>query len=336
MSLDWLRGLWTPETDWIQVEVSSFCNASCFYCPHTVLRDVWESRYMSLETYGRLRLAFSKTKLVYLQGWGEPLLHPDFFEMVAMAKNSGCRVGTTTNGSLVNEVTAERIVESGLDLVAFSLAGVDEGNDAIREGTSLEKVFAGIRALRREKEKRDLTTPVIGIAYLLLRSRLDDLERIPSVMGTLGVGQVVISTLDFVPTPRLEEESFLDAPESEMQILQKRLDSLVDLGYDSGVDIHYHLGFHGKRYGECLENATRSLFVGSDGTVAPCVFANLPISAIPTATWPGKRPHHKIVFGSIDEDRLSAIWGRADYVRLRGGFPDGPLHGLCVGCPKLR
>ena len=55
-----------PRLDWIQVEVSSFCNAECIYCPHTEYRNNWQNRLFPIELYKRLIPAFAKTKLVYL------------------------------------------------------------------------------------------------------------------------------------------------------------------------------------------------------------------------------------------------------------------------------
>ena len=94
----YFHSLFLPRFDWIQVEVSSFCNAACVYCPHTVYRNQWLNKHMTLETFEHLVPAFRNTKLVYLQGWGEPFLNPYFFTMAERAKKAGCRVGTTTNG----------------------------------------------------------------------------------------------------------------------------------------------------------------------------------------------------------------------------------------------
>jgi len=38
-----------------------------------------------MEAFTNLVPAFSTPKLVYLQGWGEPFTHPQFFEMVRLA-----------------------------------------------------------------------------------------------------------------------------------------------------------------------------------------------------------------------------------------------------------
>jgi MoaA/NifB/PqqE/SkfB family radical SAM enzyme len=115
-----------PQLDWIQVEISSYCNASCIYCPHFAYRKNWQNRYRPIEAFRNLIPAFRKTELVYLQGWGEPFTHPQFFEMLQIAKAAGCRVGTTTNGILIGRETIEKMVSQGLDIIGFSLAGVDK------------------------------------------------------------------------------------------------------------------------------------------------------------------------------------------------------------------
>jgi MoaA/NifB/PqqE/SkfB family radical SAM enzyme len=92
-----------PPLDWIQVEVSSYCNASCVYFPHRAFRSNWQNRFLSLQAFRNLVPAFSNTHLFYSQGWGEPFAHSQFFEMSQVAQKAGCRVGTTTNGTLTKK-----------------------------------------------------------------------------------------------------------------------------------------------------------------------------------------------------------------------------------------
>src|SRR5512139_1023466 len=109
----WLADRWEkvriPSLDWIQVGVTSRCNALCSYCPRTVCGSAWADRDLPIETFSKLLPAFGKTGMVHLQGWGEPFLHPGFFEMVSLTKRAGCAVGTTTNGTLLRHALLERI-----------------------------------------------------------------------------------------------------------------------------------------------------------------------------------------------------------------------------------
>ena len=230
-----------PGLDWVQVEVSSFCNASCLYCPHTVFQSAWINRHLSLATFQKLLPALSRAKLVYLQGWGEPFLNPDFLDMLKLAKNAGCRVGTSTNGVLLDEKMIKKLIELGLDVIAFSLAGIDENNDIVRKGTRIKTVIEAIKSIEREKRKAGNESPSINIAYMLLRSRIQDLQKMPSLLKGLGIDQIVISTLDFIPDKELAKESLHPRNAIEYEQLRSLLDRTVETGKSCGLDIHYNI-----------------------------------------------------------------------------------------------
>jgi molybdenum cofactor biosynthesis enzyme MoaA len=81
MKLDWLFNRDNICFDWIQVEISSYCNASCVYCPYTVYKKNWQNRHLPLELFKKLIPALRSTKLAYLQGWGEPFTRPHSFQV---------------------------------------------------------------------------------------------------------------------------------------------------------------------------------------------------------------------------------------------------------------
>jgi len=333
--LERLLSLGRPTLDWIQVEVSSHCNAACTYCPRTVYRDRWEDRHLPLASFERLLPAFSKTELVYLQGWGEPFLNPDFFSMAAMAKGAGCRVGTTTNGMLLTPERIEKILETGLDIVAFSLAGTDQRNDAIRRGTRLEVVLKAMESLMEAKERRGSPRPEVHIAYMLLRSGLDELERLPDLLRGSGVAHVVISTLDFVPGPGLQAEALLPATREEFDAIRSRLDAVADQARCHGIGVHYRLGLRGERRPLCTENVQRALCVSAKGMVTPCVYTNLPVAGGEPGCPRGEMTHDALVFGDVNREALLDIWKKEQYKAFRRSFDRGDLAPPCVDCPKL-
>ena len=96
--------------DCLQVEVTSRCPGRCTYCPQTVLRQQWLARDMDWDTFVPLWPLMRRASRVHLQGWGEPLLNPLFFDMVALARKAGCDVSTTTSGLLMTPELARRIV----------------------------------------------------------------------------------------------------------------------------------------------------------------------------------------------------------------------------------
>lgn len=335
--MDWFDlSCWRKKKkDWLQVEVTSWCNASCSYCPRTVYRDIWRNRHLSPATFRRLLPSFTEARLIYLQGWGEPLASPHFFSMAAMAKGAGCLVGTTTNGMLLDGPKILQMVETGIDLVAFSLAGVDEKNDAIRRGTSLKQALAAIQELSRMKEKLGRATPAIHVAYMLLRSGQKDLERLPGMLQGSGVSQLVVSTLDFVGSRDLEGEALRTGSVREYEETRSRLEELVLLGKQCGIDIHHQFHDPGGRRPTCTENVQQALVVSAAGLVSPCVFTNLPAAGASQFRKGEEQPCHQLFFGDVNEQPIGAIWGQEAYQSFRRSFKDGRLAPPCRGCAKL-
>ena len=330
----WRHWQGPPVLDWVQVEVTTHCQAACGYCPRTAWREIWENRHLPKEILERLLPALKRTGYVHLQGWGEPLLHPHFFELVALAKAAGCRVGTTTNGLLVTEDVAVRLVESGLDVIAFSLAGMGDTHDAWRPGAPYGQVLAAMRILQDVKVRLGRTTPAVNIAYMLLRSGLEDLDRLPDEFAGLGLDQVVISTLDLVAAPELARESLSAAPEAEGAGLSARLEAMAAAAAGRGLRLHYPRPPAGADPRRCPENVLKALIVSVQGTVFPCVFQNLPPDGI---YYSDGRPHpcQPLAFGSLQEHSLAEIWRSPDYERFRAAWAGLDLPPSCRHCLKL-
>jgi MoaA/NifB/PqqE/SkfB family radical SAM enzyme len=332
---EWLGSLLSPSLDWIQVEVTSYCNAACIYCPRTVYRDAWLNRNLSLDVFESLMSAFARCQLVFLQGWGEPFLNHDLFTMVRMAKEAGCKVGTTTNGMLLDTGNIHQVVECGVDVLAFSLAGVDERNDAVRKGTSLDRVLETIRILNETKMKLRKERPAVHIAYMLLRSGLEDVKQLALLFRRSGVSEIVVSTLDFVPCEELADETITPSNRQEYEEIRGRLEAVNSECRQWGMRFHYQLRKWGKRSPTCTENVERALFVSADGTVSPCVFANLPVSEGIQMYRDGKRRYQRLGFGNVTDTPVEIIWWTKAYRAFRQAFYGDPLPATCVDCPKL-
>jgi radical SAM protein with 4Fe4S-binding SPASM domain len=311
--------------DCIQVEVTSRCPGRCSYCPHTTQRENWLSRDMDMEAFGRLWPLMRRAGRVHLQGWGEPLLNPVFFDMAALARNAGCQVSTTTCGLRMDPELAFRIVESGIDIVAFSLAGSDTASNASRLGVDFDRVCEAVSTLQAVRRERMGVHLEIHFAYLMLASTMEAVAGLPALMQRLGVHAAVISTLDYIAEPGLDAEAFTPqetdklakaaAILSEVEVEARRL----DLGF------HYELPSPAAAGTACRENIGRSLYVSADGSVSPCVYVNVPV---------GIADPKRRVFGNVRDQDPVQIWESAEFRRFRerlaGGDPDLP----CRSCPK--
>lgn len=310
-----------PRFDWVQVEVTTACTAACIYCPRTVWRQAWPERFLARETFERLKPLFPRTRHVHLQGWGEPFLHPEFFHFLRQAKEAGCQVGATTNGMVATEALLERCVTEGLDVLAFSLAGTDPGQDNIRRGTHLEQVLTAMKTLARLKAAHGSSTPRVHVAYMLLASRLGDLTRLPGLLAGLGVAQVVISTLDFVAAPELEPEVVETSPALLAALARLRREAMA-----AGLEVHDRWSTPASK--PCTENPLRAIVVAADGAMSPCVFAALPEIG-------GAGAAHRLSFGNVRELDPLALWHDPAYREFRRSLAAGKPPPLCRTCRKL-
>jgi MoaA/NifB/PqqE/SkfB family radical SAM enzyme len=290
---------------------------------------------MPFDLYERLSESFPRTGLIHLQGWGEPLLHPQFFEMVRLARERGCHVSTTTNGIAVGDGMADRLVSDGLCVVGFSLAGTDASQDRIREGAPLDSVLQAIKRLHDAKTRQGASLPGIHVAYLWLRSEQEAIMRLPALLEGTGVSQAVVSTLDYVPQPGLEHEVIQARDADEEAFLKGIATAVVKEGRKRGIGIVFNLvGTHAAP-GVCTENVTAAAVVSCRGHVTPCVFKNLPLRA-PAPTDPQLRGSGKgLVFGDLHEQSLVDIWHGSAYRAFRKAHTRGKPPEECVHCPKL-
>jgi MoaA/NifB/PqqE/SkfB family radical SAM enzyme len=324
-----------PFLDWVQVEISSYCNGKCVYCPHTEYQKNWQSRYLPMELFRNLLPAFAKTNLVHLQGWGEPFTHPDFFDMLRTAKKAGCMVGTTTNGSLLSREKIEALVKEDLDLIGFSLAGIDEKNDSIRRGTSIGRVLDCIDEIHKAKAKYRTDKPKIHLAYMLMRSGVDDLDKLPDFLANAGVTQAVISSLSLVVNPEIEAESIISLSKPEFLELKDRLIQVRADSENLGTEVHFQIVSPFMERFHCMENAARAVVIGSNGGVSPCVMAQIPVEGRNDFYFrKRKQPLQKMSFGSIVDDSLNKIWHQKEYRQFLMTYRRGKTPAFCVNCLK--
>jgi MoaA/NifB/PqqE/SkfB family radical SAM enzyme len=330
----WEHGVLFEPKDWIQIEVTSRCNARCIYCPRTVYRSHWQNRDLSLKTFQRIMPALPKAALTYLQGWGEPLLHPDFTAMVRLVKAAGSRVGTTTNGILLNGGNVLDLIEAGLDVLTFSLAGTSaECNNAARPGAPFDLVLEQIDRVRRIKEQCNSSTPVIHIAYMLLRSGLPDLPALPQLMARYGLKQAVVSLLDFEPDAALAGEVLAPKTEEARRKLDELFTALHAAAAETRVTIHTPR-LETAPTQICTENMQHALVISADGEVSPCVYANIPAALTQYARSGQPAPYRRMTFGNINAQILPVIWRTESYQRLRASLEEGNPPDFCRTCPK--
>lgn len=106
----------------VYIEISNICNLQCSFCP-VVERD---KKIMDVDLFKSILTEVSPfTQEVCLHLMGEPLAHPDFLKILAIAEENyqktQVQINLTTNGILLNKYKNELINSQAIRQINFSI-----------------------------------------------------------------------------------------------------------------------------------------------------------------------------------------------------------------------
>lgn len=127
--------------------VSRRCNLHCLHCYSSSQNHDYPGELSFQEGERMLAdLADFGVPTVLFSG-GEPLMRSDVFELASHAQGLGMRTVLSTNGTLIDGGTAERIAAAGFSYVGVSLDAIGPAHDKLRgKQHAFEEAVAGIRA----------------------------------------------------------------------------------------------------------------------------------------------------------------------------------------------
>ena len=146
----------------LQLFLTRKCNLHCRHCylsagdamPDEISTDTWKEILHQFAFIGQ-------GNVVTFTG-GEPLMHPDFYEIAQEAVEQGLTVYLLTNGGLIRDKTTAKRLASVADVVQVSIDGTTaEINDGIRSRGSFQGAVDAIKLLLAEKVEVEITTVVM-------------------------------------------------------------------------------------------------------------------------------------------------------------------------------
>ena len=135
------------------------CNALCPHCPYTnsnIRKEYKDMPYMSQEVFKKIADESGPfNSYLRISGGGEPMLHPQATELLIYAKEKGCKIGLITNGSKFDNDSLEKLIDSNVDLIEFSVDADNEEDYAIyRKGLNWNTL---VKNLKRAVNYRNFT-----------------------------------------------------------------------------------------------------------------------------------------------------------------------------------
>jgi len=302
------------ETRIIQVEVSTKCQLKCCFCPRTSLKDRWRSEDISWDNFAWLLPYVEKEGLVHLQGWGEPLLHPDIWKMARAIKEKGGRVSMTTNGVLLNDAAVRQICEIGFAFIAVSVAGAKAGtHDSLRIGSSLRQICENISRLSGAKAH-----PEIHLVMQMMKPNINELPGLVDLAAELGADSLIAPNLDYTPIAEMEAlKVFKRARDHHMEDVIKEAEIR---GKKRGVEVQIYPLQPDENAPICRDDPLHSVVVNVRGEISPCVYLSLPIEGeIPRIFWGEDSCVRHFTYGKA-EDGLHRALESGQALQFREAF----------------
>ncbi|MGQ9628954.1 MAG: radical SAM protein [bacterium] len=161
----------------VVVEVTNRCNLRCEFC----------HRNKMIRPEGSMDFGLYKEIVDEISGYGdvaltpyffgEPLVHGRIFDMIRYAVDSGIKnISISSNGVLLDEVRAKRLMDSGLNGISISVEGVDP--ETYRESMNYpdyERVVDNILNMVRLRDQSG-SGMTIGVTFIKTERAADETE----------------------------------------------------------------------------------------------------------------------------------------------------------------
>ncbi|WP_337176191.1 radical SAM protein [Paludisphaera sp.] len=319
----------------LQVEPVGQCNLRCRMCAIPFREDGpphGPPAFMDFDVFTRLLDQFPGLEELQLQGLGEPMMHPRFFDMVEHAVGRGVKVSTNTNATLMNRARAERCVTSGLGEIHISIDGATATTyEHIRERSRFDRVTANVEGLMEARRRLASATPRVRMVVVAMRANLDEFPDLVRLAHRLGVDTVFAQHLchDFgestLPARYRPMRDFVDAETLQAEDparVGRAFDEARRVATELGVDLRlprttprpHPPGTPGAR--RC-DWPWRGAYVSYQGLSMPCCMVSTP---------------DRINFGSMAEAGVDAIWNGDSYRAFREALDGEQPPEVCRSC----
>lgn len=189
-----------------QLEVAGRCNYACDQCFANVLPEKRDPMPDLDVMFKWIEPTLAKLKYINCFNFGEPFLNPKFPDFLLKCRNANknLSIGISTNGMLLTQEKAKKVVEAKVSWMMFSLHGAPGTENMLKysnQGADYEKVLKNIKMLKDVRDSQGLEYPKIIIRAILFNWNDSDelMDKFRADMNSIGIqaakSQAGINTL---------------------------------------------------------------------------------------------------------------------------------------------
>jgi MoaA/NifB/PqqE/SkfB family radical SAM enzyme len=325
----------TPLPTYVQIEPVGQCNLRCQMCPIQFRQDGpphGPPAFMAFDTFTRIVEELPTLEHLHLQGLGEPMMHPRFFDMVSFAADRGIRVTTNTNMTLVlNPRRAQSTVTCGLDCIHVSIDGATPDTyERIRARAKFDRLLRNLELVAQAR-RSVASGPELRMVSVIMRQNLHELPDLVRLAERWSFKEMFVQHLchDFGEStlPKVYEpmRRFVDSQTlvyEDMSRIEHFFEAARRVAVELGIDLRlprarprpHPAGTPGPK--RC-DWPFRGAYVSYQGLSMPCCMISTP---------------DRLNFGDVGRQGLAAIWNGPAYESFRQQLASDTPPEICRSC----
>ncbi|MCX7095187.1 MAG: heme d1 biosynthesis radical SAM protein NirJ [Methylobacter sp.] len=307
------------------------CNLTCKHC-YTTSTDInFPNELTTPEIYTVMDdLKAFKVPVLILSG-GEPLLHPDIFDISRRAKDMGFYVALSTNGTKISAANIDEIASIDYQYIGVSLDGLKDTHDRFRRVQgSFDQALNGIRLCLEKGIK-------VGLRFTLTQDNAHDFPALLQLMDQRNIDKFYLSHLNYGGRGNKNRKD-----DAHFAMTRTAMDLLFETSYDwlkadkdrefvtgnNDADAVYFLHWVARHFPDKTEHIKAKLeqWGGNASGVNVANIDNLGNVHPDTFWW-----HYEL--GNVKERPFSEIWMDTGDPLMAGlKQQPRPLEGRCARC----
>ena len=307
-----------PKLKSLYFYLSSYCNLNCIHCwiaptyiskdeappeaPFELLKDIIDQA---------MPLGLSNIKIT----GGEPFLNKNIFPLINYAFEKKLNITIETNGTLINDSTADLLKEREVRHIAVSLDGPNQSvHEVMRgQGGCFDRAIDGIKSLK----KHNLNVQVIMALY---KGNFDYLEETVSLAESYAVNSFKINPIMCISRAENLREKAMTLSVVDCVELNKKIDEEIQPRHRIEIILDIPPAFkrlEGIKNEKCTCGIKGILGVLADGSISICGIGNVLES---------------LKLGDIKKESLRQIWQDNNLLKIIRHDVPSKLSGVCARC----
>lgn len=209
----------------VDVKITFRCNNHCQFCVQGDKRDRFKDKTLKeVDVFLRQAKKDGYEEVVFTGG--EPTVHPQFLEVVVLAKKLGFFVQIQTNGrTFAYKDFCQQLIELGVNEFGPSIHGAcAKIHDALTQSPgSFKQVVAGIKNLKKLSQRIITNTVITAKNY-------QELPALAELLVSLGVDQYQLAFVHILGAAEKNKDWLVPRKKEIMPFVKKALDIGLEAG----------------------------------------------------------------------------------------------------------